>query len=225
MSHHPPPLRIILAFVAALSLGCESTGSADPPPEAEAEKSRNDEAGAQEQTTGTAAPSAQIDEPASSGATGNDENTATPPTLGIRNAAVVSSDVVAAGQPTRAQISRLPENDFDTVVNLRTDGELEWDEEAAVEMGGLRYVHIPIGGADDLTEENAKALDDAIESAEGRVLVHCASSNRVGALFALRAAHVDDVDPDEALELGLRAGLTRLEDAVRTQLNIERSAN
>jgi protein tyrosine phosphatase (PTP) superfamily phosphohydrolase (DUF442 family) len=52
------------------------------------------------------------------------------------------------------------------------------------------------------------------------VLVHCASANRVGALFAL-STYRETGDFDKALEAGREAGLTRLEGTVRKVLEAE----
>jgi hypothetical protein len=49
-------------------------------------------------------------------------------------------------------------------------------------------------------------------------LVHCASSNRVGAMIALRAALVDGASADAALAEGRRWGLKSLEPQVRERL-------
>ena len=51
------------------------------------------------------------------------------------------------------------------------------------------------------------------------VLLHCGSGNRVGALLALAAFHVDGRPADAALQYGLDSGLTRLEPVVRDHLS------
>jgi len=84
---------------------------------------------------------------------------------------------------------------------------------------GLRYVEIPVDHAAGLTEENARRLDELLRDPAARpMIVHCASGNRVGALLALRARLVEGASVDEALELGRKAGLTRLEPVVRERL-------
>jgi protein tyrosine phosphatase (PTP) superfamily phosphohydrolase (DUF442 family) len=83
----------------------------------------------------------------------------------------------------------------------------------------MHFISIPIGGAADLTEENARRLDRAIATAESMpVIIHCASGNRVGALLALRANLIQGQNADEALAFGRAAGLTSLEDAVKQRL-------
>jgi len=50
--------------------------------------------------------------------------------------------------------------------------------------------------------------------------VHCASANRVGALFALNV-YRETGDVNKALEAGRAAGLTRMEAQVREVLDAE----
>ena len=56
-----------------------------------------------------------------------------------------------------------------------------------------------------------------LESYDGPVLIHCASSNRVGALLALRES-LRGASDEEALEFGKQAGMTRLEPLVKERL-------
>ena len=82
----------------------------------------------------------------------------------------------------------------------------------------MKYVSIPVAGPEALTPETAKAMVAAIEAARGPALVHCASGNRVGGLFALKAFFLDGKTADEALSLGRAAGLTHLEGTVKSKL-------
>ncbi|MCB1596489.1 MAG: hypothetical protein KDI87_02140 [Gammaproteobacteria bacterium] len=50
-------------------------------------------------------------------------------------------------------------------------------------------------------------------------MIHCTSSNRVGALIALRAATLQGMSGDAAVELGKTWGLGSLEPAVRERLD------
>src|SRR3546814_17161114 len=80
---------------------------------------------------------------------------------------------------------------------------------------GLDYLNIPVAGGADLSEDNARKLAIALEDIDGTALVHCASSNRVGALFAVKAAKLDPTSVDEAIEIGRSAGLRAMGPAVR----------
>lgn len=135
--------------------------------------------------------------------------------------AVPFDGILTGGQPSPAELEAVRDAGFETVINLRRPGERGTQGEAErVGELGMRYVSIPVAGADGLTEENARALAAALALASGPVLVHCGSSNRVGALFALKAFHLDGASPEQALEIGRAAGLTRLEGAVREKLGL-----
>ena len=113
------------------------------------------------------------------------------------------------------------------MINLRSDTEpgFEW-EAAAVKAAGMAYVSIPVAGAAGLTKENVARLDAALKDAsvKGPVLLHCGSGNRIGALLALRAAWVEGKDPAAALEYGRASGLTGLEPAVKSMLELAEPA-
>lgn len=139
--------------------------------------------------------------------------------LNITRFTQLADDVWTAGQPSAEQLRQASEAGLRSVVNLCPAGECGWDEKTVAETLGLRYVSVPIGAACDLGEDAARRLHEALESCPKPVLVHCASSNRVGALFALKAHFVDGRPPETALEQGRRAGLTGLEGAVRQILS------
>lgn len=125
--------------------------------------------------------------------------------------------ITPAGQPDEAAFKVFAANGYEAVIDLRTEGESRGlDEQAVVEGLGMEYVQFPIDG-DGITFGNAKSLDELIDHYEGPVLVHCRSSNRVGALLALRAS-LDGADDKAALEIGKAGGLKSLEDQVREVL-------
>lgn len=141
-------------------------------------------------------------------------------TLEAPNAAQAEIGVVTAGQPTAADIDRLAEAGLKTVVNLRPASEVDTEaERAQVEALGLTYRHLPIRGQDDLTVANASALHElASDRSLHPMLIHCGSSNRVGALIALAAGHVEGLSTEEAVVRGRAAGLRSLEAIVRQRL-------
>jgi len=50
--------------------------------------------------------------------------------------------------------------------------------------------------------------------------LHCATGNRVGALIALQVFWLQELTPQEALDKGLKAGLTRLRPHVEEVLGL-----
>ena len=196
-----------LAIVLALMLGCRAEappagGEPDvPPPSPSGETSRL---------------------PPSGGMRASELSPATTDAglIDIPNARTPTEGILVGGQPSVEQFQEAAFAGYRTVVNLRALGEQgSWDEAAKAAELGVRYVAIPIAGADDLTAENARKLAEIVDDPEALpAMVHCASGNRVGALFALKALHVDGKSAESALTFGRRAGLTALEDAVRERL-------
>lgn len=138
--------------------------------------------------------------------------------LDMKNGHQLSPELITGGQPSRADLEKLKAAGVTTVINLRGSGEDAGFNEAAVASElGLQYISIPVAGARDVTAATAKQLDAALRQANGKVLLHCASSNRVGALLALRAA-ASGQSLDDAIAFGKSAGLSSLETVVRQQL-------
>lgn len=130
------------------------------------------------------------------------------------------SGLVTAGQPSESNLDQLAQAGVKSIVTLRPPSEdAGYDEAAAATRLGMNFTVIPVAGPGDLNLDNAKLLDSALEAAgDAPVLVHCASSNRVGALLALRAAWIHQQSSDDALALGRAGGLTKMEPVVAALL-------
>jgi len=129
--------------------------------------------------------------------------------------------LLTGGQPDAAAWKQLAADGVTTVINLRPADEMAGRDEAAeVIAAGMSYRQIPVAGAAGITTENANALWTAIAQAPGKVLVHCASGNRVGALLALGAAEQGGMDSQQALQFGKAAGLSGAEPRVREALGL-----
>lgn len=123
----------------------------------------------------------------------------------------------AGGQPTPADLAALAREGVRTVIDLRAPSEpRDYDEAAEAARLGLRYVPVPIAGPADFDRERVQAFGRALDDGrqEGGVLIHCASSNRAGAMVALDDALNRGRPLDAALAQGRAAGLTSLEPAV-----------
>ena len=126
--------------------------------------------------------------------------------------------VATAGQPDEASLEVLSEAGFTTIIDLRGPNERRGIEEQEVVEGlGMSYIALPVTSRDDLSFETASELDALLAEANGPVLIHCGSGNRVGALLALRAS-LNGASDEEALELGRKAGLTGSEGVVTERL-------
>lgn len=128
-----------------------------------------------------------------------------------------------SAQPTAEAIVKLRSAGVGTVINLRPASETpDLDEKGIVEKAGMKYVSLPVAGAAGLTRDNVVAFDQAMAAAsEGKVLMHCASGNRVGAMMALRARWIQGKSADEALAIGRSSGLKGLEADVKALLQPE----
>jgi protein tyrosine phosphatase (PTP) superfamily phosphohydrolase (DUF442 family) len=134
------------------------------------------------------------------------------------------NNVYFAGQPDAQAYHDAPNHDVTTVISLRmppeiTPDRLGFDEPALVESLDMRYVCIPFTG-ESLSTQDADRLAEALSKtpADEAALIHCGSSNRVGALWALYLVRYRNVPIDEAVAQGHAAGLhsDALEQKVRS---------
>ncbi|MDQ7051171.1 MAG: protein tyrosine phosphatase family protein [Enterobacterales bacterium] len=135
------------------------------------------------------------------------------------NARAPSPNLVTAGQPSLEDFDRLAKRGVKVVINLRTKKEMKnSNEREQVEKRGMTYISIPIDGSDGITLANVKKLDAAMNNLKQPVLVHCASSNRVGGLLAYRAYILQHKAAQEALSFGRSAGMKSTEKKVKKLL-------
>jgi len=159
----------------------------------------------------------------------NTPNDNTAPTLNtdLAPAAIASSGIAflsahakgvyAAGQPSAEQYEILKSEGVKHVINLRPESETKGSEAPLVESLGMQFYALPIAGPADITPANAQIMSDLLNSVNDEpTLIHCASSNRIGALIALQKI-VKGGELEAAIEEGRRWGLTKLEAAVREQ--------
>lgn len=138
---------------------------------------------------------------------------------GLRNGQWVSEQVAVGGAPDAAILKALAESGLGLVINLQTAREVGFDEKAVVEGLGMTYLHLPVSSLGDLTEDLLKTLYSRLPpEGQKKVLVHCASGNRVGAAFALMAQRFDGATVFEAIAVGRQHGLTQLESKVAVRL-------
>ncbi|GMV30071.1 MAG: hypothetical protein AMXMBFR59_21960 [Rhodanobacteraceae bacterium] len=123
----------------------------------------------------------------------------------------------ASGQPSASDLARLAAQGVRSVINLRALQEpVDYDEALEAARLGLRYVSIPVAGPQDVTCETVARFSQELEECicHGGTLVHCASSNRAGALVALHHGLTRGTSRDDAVAMGRAAGLTSLEALV-----------
>lgn len=111
-----------------------------------------------------------------------------------------------AGQPTEADLATFARMGVKTVINLRSAEELvalNFNEQNSVEAAGMKYMHVPMGRT-MLGDEDLSTVFDALDG--GNVLLHCASSNRVGGVWGMYQLKRGGLSADDAVEAGKAAG-------------------
>lgn len=130
---------------------------------------------------------------------------------GITNYTRVESTVACGGATSVEAFPALKQEGFKAVINLRQATEkgadIERSKEAA-EAAGLRYIHIPMNSADPQPAVVDRFLEAVQDPANSPVYIHCASANRVGAVWLVKRVVVDGWSVDKATEEAERIGLT-----------------
>ena len=121
-------------------------------------------------------------------------------------------DFHLAGQPLQPDFDIAKELGIKTVINLRLPQELAgigFDEKQYMETIGLAYRHFPTG-PDDIDDELAEKMLDALDKCEKPVLIHDSNGNRVWGLWALYLAVRHDIPIDETEKVAKEHGIRRL---------------
>ncbi|HET7453383.1 MAG TPA: sulfur transferase domain-containing protein [Thermoanaerobaculia bacterium] len=147
-----------------------------------------------------------------------------PVALGSIETAHRLGTVWLAAQPAREDLAIARELGIRTIISLRFKDEIGWDEEAAVRSLEMRYVNSAFRTPEELTDALLDALRKQLNEADGPVLLHCATGNRVGAVWmAHRILDSGLSDPDalqEAETVGLKNAALR--DRVREYVDRSR---
>ena len=116
-------------------------------------------------------------------------------------------ELYISGQPERESFAKLKSEGVTTVINLRTPSEMDnreyvpFDEKVVVDSLGLEYIHIPLGGSEfPYTNKALLKFADAIDNAEGKVLLRCTVGRRASYMFAAYLIQYKDFSPNKAIE-------------------------
>lgn len=105
--------------------------------------------------------------------------------VGIVNYKRLHQGLAVGGTPSPEALRELKAMGFKTIIDLRTEDEGTAQEKAAVEQLGLRYVLVPVTPT-TLSLDDVKLVAGVLgDAAAAPVLLHCASSNRVGAVYGI----------------------------------------
>lgn len=129
-----------------------------------------------------------------------------------------------AGQPSEADFKLAKEKEgLKTVINLRESEELEFDEAKYLKELGINYHHFPFRSPSTLKDEvfdNArKVLNDKQNKP---VMMHCASANRVGAIWLAHRVLDEQVSYEQALAEAKKVGLKSADFEARAKDYIAR---
>ena len=117
----------------------------------------------------------------------------------------VGEDLFIAGQPTERALREMKRLGVTTVINLRMPQEMErigFDEPKLIAELGMKYVHIPMRGGNGETAyspETLRKFTEAIQAADGKVLLHCTVAWRTSHLWAAYLIQEHGVPDADAL--------------------------
>ena len=135
-------------------------------------------------------------------------------------------DLFFAGQFNKEDIEKIKDQNIARVITLRTDGEVDWDEQAAVESAGVEFMSVPFR-PDSLTDDVFAKVRGLLRDESKKTLLHCGSANRVGGVWLTYRVLDEGVDLQTALaeakEVGLRTPLIEAKaiDYIKRQQQIE----
>ena len=124
----------------------------------------------------------------------------------IPNYQVIRPGLAFGGQPGPETLERLGDMGFRTIVNIRTEQEGAPDEGVVVKAQGLTFVWVPVSPG-TFSLEDVEAVEKVLDDPEAApVLLHCASGNRVAAVWGVIRAR-DGRTPEEVEADARAAGL------------------
>lgn len=130
---------------------------------------------------------------------------------GATNVTRVDATVACGGATSAEAFPELKKLGFKSIVNLRRESEPGADipgAKTAAANAGLNYIHIPVDGANP-SPESAETFLKAVTNRENQpVYIHCASANRVGAMWMIKRVVVDGWELDRAAAEAEAIGLT-----------------
>jgi uncharacterized protein (TIGR01244 family) len=136
---------------------------------------------------------------------------------GVANFSRVDATVGCGGATQATAMPALKKEGFRSVINLRMASEQGANVEAsraAADAAGLKYIHLPF----DAANPDPKLVDNFLAAVADKsnqpVYIHCASANRVGAVWMIKRALQDGWEIDRAREEAEAIGgsIQRLKD-------------
>ena len=130
---------------------------------------------------------------------------------GVQNFSRVDATIACGGATTPAAIQAVKADGFTSIVNLRAadePGANVADEASAAQAAGIQYFHLPFKAAAPDTAIVDRFLAVVVKPTNQPVFIHCATANRVAALWLIKRVRLDGWTVDEALTEADAIGLT-----------------
>ena len=131
---------------------------------------------------------------------------------GVTNYTRVDATVACGGATSMDAYPVLKAEGFAAVINLRQADEAGasiGESKAAAEAVGLKYIHVPLNSRAPSAEAADAFLAAVTDPANSPVYIHCATANRVGAVWLIKRVLIDGWDvataTAEAERIGLRS--------------------
>ena len=130
---------------------------------------------------------------------------------GATNVTRVDATVMCGGATSPEAFPQLKKDGFAAIINLRRESEPGADIPAAAAAAagaGLKFIHIPFDAANPDTKDVETFLRAVTDASNQPVYIHCASANRVGAMWLIKRVVVDGWDVERASKESEAIGLT-----------------
>jgi uncharacterized protein (TIGR01244 family) len=130
---------------------------------------------------------------------------------GVTNFAKLETTIACGGATTPEAVPELKKMGYVSIVNMRLANETGANvegEAAAAKAANIRYFHIPFSGASPDPAVADQFLTTITAPENNPAYIHCASGNRVSAMWMIKRMVVDHWDADKAYAEANALGLT-----------------
>jgi uncharacterized protein (TIGR01244 family) len=130
---------------------------------------------------------------------------------GVQNFAKLETTVACGGATTPEAVPEIKKMGYASIVNMRLANEAGANidgEAAAAKAAGIRFFHIPLSGASPDPAVADQFLQTIAAPENNPAYIHCASGNRVSAMWMIKRMVVDHWDTDKAFTEATALGLT-----------------
>lgn len=131
-----------------------------------------------------------------------------PSSLGETRNVHAFDKILLCGQPSAEEFAAARDRGIKTIITLRRKGEINWDEAGTVKSLGLGYHDFGFGPPESLTNDILdKSMKVMGDPANKPFMLHCASANRVGAVWLAHRVLNDGISVDDARKEAKTVGL------------------